>query len=202
MDRRSVLKQLGIAGVSAAGLVGASGTAAAACEFRWDVGACVVAAIDGVPIVDGPCSGTLIDRAPEGATAVIKDRACCGSDNNVPFYYLDWCDPRIEDGWVSQADLRQAEGCCDTSCEFKWGPEACVEANVGSAPVLAEPCSPEQIGEVYEGANGVIRDAVCCGEEVAREYYYVDWCDPDLVDGWVSQADLRGSTDCCASTDG
>lgn len=196
-DRRSVLKQLGVAGVSAVGLVGASGTVAAACTFEWGVGACVAAAVDGVPVLDGPCSSTQIGQAPLGAKAVIKDTACCGPDNATPFYYVDWCDSRIEDGWVRQADLQQATDCCDTSCEFKWDLEACVEANAANVEVVAEPCSPDQIGEVYEGAKGFIVDAFCCGQEVAREFYYVDWCDPDLTDGWVSQTDLRQATDCC-----
>lgn len=202
MDRRSVLKQLGAASVSAVGLVGASGTAAAACEFRWEVGMCLVTEVDGLPIVDGPCSNTQIGQAPQGARAIVKDVACCGPENATPFYYVDWCDSRIEDGWIRQDGLERTEECCETSCDFKWDQEACVEANAEPVGVSAEPCSPDQVGEVYEGAQGIVMRAFCCGEEIAREFYYVDWCDPDLVDGWVSQTDLRRSEDCCVNTDG
>lgn len=202
VDRRTVLKQLSVAGVSAAGLVGASGMAAAACDHRWEVGTCVFAALDVVPIVDGPCSNTQIGQAPQGATGIIKDRACCGPDNATPFYYVDWCDPRIEDGWVRLGSLEQSKDCCEPSCDFKWDLESCVEANAERVPVVAEPCSPDQVEEVYEGAEGIIRDAICCGEEFPREFYFVDWCDPDLVDGWVSQTDLWQATDCCGDVSG
>lgn len=116
INRRNVLRKAGAAGVASVGFAAlGSGTASAGCSFKFAVDDCVKAAPDGAIVVSEPCVEDAIGMVAEGKIGVVENRDCCGSDNDYPFYYIDWCDPDLTDGWVFQGDLYQSSECCPRS---------------------------------------------------------------------------------------
>ncbi len=179
--------------VRQADLVAAEGCCGG-CEFEWEVEECVATARKGTPVYQEPCTDDPTYQLPVGEKAVIREQHCC-EETGTEFYYLEWCDPEIPNLWVRQADLVAADGCCG-GCEFEWEVEDCVATATEGTLLFREPCSDDPVSEVPTGEKAVIRERHCC-EETGTEFYYLEWCEPEIPNLWVRQADLVAAEGCC-----
>jgi hypothetical protein len=164
------------------------------CDFRWKDGDCVATDREGTPVFEEPCVDEPVDELPIGLKAEVLRRHCC-EETDEEFYLLEWCDPEIPTLWVRQADLRAAEGCCET-CRFRWEEGACVATDVEGTLLFEEPCMDEPVHELPADLKAEVRRRYCC-EETGEEFYFLEWCDPEIPALWVRQADLRAAEGCC-----
>ena len=196
IQRRTVLKHVGAVGISVAGVAGASGATSGSCEFEWDVGTCVTTSGVEVPVFGEHCVDDPADYVSSGLKGRIRELACCEGDGYTEMYYVQWCDDRAP-SWVRQDDLKRTPGCCD-ECVFRWDVGTCIRAEYDDVAIYNRECpSDEPVDRAPRSAEGTILEYACCEGPQAIEMYYVEWCDDRLEDGWVKQADLERSSDCC-----
>ncbi|MFC3957614.1 hypothetical protein [Halovivax cerinus] len=163
------------------------------CEFEWDVDDCVRVRVDEPPIFDSACA---TEPVSVEARAVIVDRRCCEVDGELrPRYALEWCDATLPDGWVDGAVVVGSGRCCD--CDLEFEPGRCVTTYGYSVSLYDEPCA-ETATQIPKRTKGVIREGTCC--EINGDPwkgYYVEWCDPDLRNGWVADYAVLAADGCC-----
>ena len=200
IQRRTVLKRIGAAGIAVAGITGVGGAASDSCEFEWDVGTCVATSSVRVPVFEEPCTDEPVDYVPSGVKGYITEFVCCEGIGGVELYYVEWCADDLPDGWVEQADLERSSDCCDgggPGCDFKWDIEDCVETTGYDIPVFPEECGDDMGDRVPGGSKGYVVDRTCCGDDDPTERYLIEWCSDELLHGWVRQEDLTASPGCC-----
>ena len=192
IQRRTVLKNVGAAGFTVAGVTGVSG-AADSCRFEWGIDDCVVVERDVVPVYSDACSGDQIEEALLDDVGRILDRDCC---EEMPVYYVEWCSDDRIDGWVEERHLVESEDCCG-DCTFEWQVGRCVESTGHETAVFSSSCDENPVDAVSGGSKGRIQERYCCNMDGPTERYYIEWCDPRLPDGWVREEDMTGAAGCC-----
>ncbi|WP_247729817.1 hypothetical protein [Halovivax limisalsi] len=184
---------LPVAWIREADLVESSGCCEQ-CTFEWDVDDCIRVRFDEPPIFDAACAN---EPMSVEARAVVTDRRCCEIDGELrPRYALEWCDATLPDGWVDEAAVVGSARCCD--CDLQLEPGQCVITYDYSVALYDEPCAGEYEVLIPERTKGVVREGACCefnGDPWSG--YYVEWCDPDLRDGWVADYAVSASDGCC-----